>query len=113
MARTDAPHHDREDLAMAALLGSDTSKPRGAAKKKLPLPDNGATYVWEQADADDVPVLARSEATPPRREPEPSAPSSHLRSSTSWGRMWRIFVAGAIMGVATVKAAELLLHRDR
>lgn len=41
------------------------------------------------------------------------APAMRVTTATPWSRTWRIFAAGLIIGVATIKAAELLLHPGR
>ncbi|ESQ93337.1 hypothetical protein ABAC460_01130 [Asticcacaulis sp. AC460] len=58
-------------------------------------------YVWKPGQA---------------RTPKPAAvqaPDLRVTTTTPWSRTWRIFAAGLIIGVAAVKATELLLHPGR
>ncbi len=67
-------------------------------------------YVWKPKG----PMIAKTPKAPPPHDHEPATPIVSLSSSSpSWPRVWRIFLAGAIMGLAITKATELLLKRDK
>ena len=81
------------------------------AKSLPPTPADEAVdiYVWKPAVK---PLHARPSKRPPSGDPLPSSPVVPVSAPPSWARVWRIFLAGAIMGVAVTKAAELLLKGD-
>lgn len=64
-----------------------------------------AAYATALADDDDGTYAWKSE---PDREVV-----VETIEKTSMARTWRLFLAGAIMGVATLKAAQLIFKRDK
>ena len=90
---------------MDTVVPRDIANPAKSTPPK-PVDESVDIYVWKPASG----VHAKAPKDPPRREPLP--PVVPAAAAPSWARIGRIFLAGAIVGVATITAARLVLKKD-